>query len=81
MLYPDSEKYTTDAVVKAVNTVLPDWNVRTARDGAKMAETGVDVQLCDYDELDWDVAGHPDCLTSAYINRKVCSCPVHAEHG
>lgn len=69
VVYPETESFTTSAIEKAFKTRLPDWEVSTRR------EPGVayDLQLCDYDELDWDAAERPGCLTNAYMLRKVGS--------
>ena len=70
VIYPESESYTTSAVEKAFKSILPDWEVCDARENG----TAYDLQLCDYDELDWDMADQPGCLSNAYMLRKVLSC-------
>ena len=72
--YPASEKYTTDALLAAFGEMLPDWTITTDKDKAAASRTA-DLQLCDYDELDWDAAAEPSCLTNAYIHRKVHNIP------
>lgn len=81
--YPPAEEYTTRALLKAFHSVLPDWAVDSeegasstkARDAGETSHDSVDLQYCDYDEIDWERAEHPGCLTNAYINRKVRSPP------
>ena len=67
VVYPETESYTTSAVKKAFKAKLLDWTVHEEREPG----AAYDLQLCDYDELDWDVAEKPGCLTNAYMLRKV----------
>lgn len=67
VVYPESESYTSSAFKKAFEARLPSWEISTKREAA----TSYDLQLCDYDELDWDAAERPGCLTNAYMLRKV----------
>ena len=53
VVYPETEKYTTDALTRAL---LPEWNVSTSKDDVGRIKKPVDLQYCDYDELDWNEA-------------------------
>lgn len=67
VLYPETEAYTTQALVKAFKEILPDWNVQTSRD----AEVIYDLQYADYDAIDWDAAEDDKTLVNSYMLRKV----------
>lgn len=65
--YPDSQSYTTQALVKAFKKVLPDWDVETSRSPEEL----YDLQFADYDAIDWDAAENPKTLVNSYMLRKV----------
>lgn len=67
VLYPESQAYTTQALVKAFKKILPDWTVETSRS----AEVLYDLQYADYDDIDWDAAEDSKTLVNSYMLRKV----------
>lgn len=67
VLYPDTQDYTTQALVKAFKKILPAWNIHTTRD----AEVLYDLQYADYDDIDWDAAENSKTLANSYMLRKV----------
>lgn len=67
VLYPETESYTTKALLKAFKSVLPNWTVHTARKD----NLQYDLQYSDYDEIDWDAAECSTTLTNSYMLRKV----------
>lgn len=69
VLYPDTEAYTTEALLKAFKSILPDWQVDTSR-GSNVL---YDLQYADYDAIDWDAAEDPQTLVNSYMLRKVFS--------
>ena len=72
VIYPDSERYTSDALKKAFKTVLPDWDIYTSRnDHSESHKAPPSLQFCDYDEIDWDDASRSGTLVNAYMLRKV----------
>ena len=72
VFYPDSERYTSDALKKAFKAVLPDWDIYTSRND-KAGNDGAlaSLQFCDYDEIDGDDASRSETLVNAYMLRKV----------
>lgn len=77
VFYPETESYTTTAICKAFETRLPHWTVCTSREQLQQLKSddpdvAVDLQMCDYDEIDWDLAESSSVLTNAYMLRKVC---------
>lgn len=67
VLYPETETYTTQALVKAFKKILPDWHVDTSRH----SEILYDLQYADYDAIDWDAAENAKTLVNSYMLRKV----------
>lgn len=67
VLYPETQSYTTQALVKAFKKVLPDWKVETSRS----SEILCDLQFADYDSIDWDAADDSKTLVNSYMLRKV----------
>lgn len=72
VLYPDTEAYTTEALLKAFRSILPDWQVETSRDSKVL----YDLQYADYDAIDWDAAEDSRTLVNSYMLRKVLSIPA-----
>lgn len=77
VFYPETESYTTTAICKAFEARLPHWTVCTSREQLQQLrnndpDVAVDLQMCDYDEIDWDLAESSSVLTNAYMLRKVC---------
>ncbi|KAK9896264.1 tubulin-tyrosine ligase [Cystobasidium minutum MCA 4210] len=66
VLYPETETYTTQALVKAFKKILPDWHVDTSRH----SEILYDLQYADYDAIDWDAAENAKTLVNSYMLRK-----------
>jgi hypothetical protein len=67
VLYPQTERYTTQALVKAFQAILPDWQVDISRSSSEK----YDCQYCDYDAIDWDDAENTKTLVNSYMLRKV----------
>jgi len=67
VLYPEAQSYTTQALSKAFEKILPDWNVERSRS----SEILYDLQYADYDSIDWDAAEDSKTLVNSYMLRKV----------
>lgn len=67
VLYPETQSYTTQALVKAFKKTLPDWDVETDRRSNDL----YDLQFADYDAIDWDAAENTKTLVNSYMLRKV----------
>lgn len=80
VIYPESERYTSDALQKAFKAVLPGWTISTSRnDKAGSDGAPASLQFCDYDAIDWDDASRSDTLVNAYMLRKVGRRPPHRD--
>ncbi|GAA5865512.1 hypothetical protein JCM8547_001272 [Rhodosporidiobolus lusitaniae] len=68
VLYPESQSYVVDSLRAAFTAQLPQWRFLTSKDDK--GDGKVNLQWCDYDELDWDSVMDSRTLVNSYAIRK-----------
>jgi hypothetical protein len=66
--YPSTQSYVINILTKSFQKLLPSWTILTSR--SDRADTELDLEWSDYDQLDFDSVVNQRKMISSYMIRK-----------